>query len=88
MALKGCARMTDAHRRANARWNKSHADRWYRPTVLIPSGCKHLVEGAAKDAGLSVSRFVQQAILDALDLTEWPTSDPVVGDRGEPERRS
>jgi len=80
--------MTDAHRRANARWNKANTCRWYRPSVLVPANCKHMVEGAASGAGLSVSRFCQQAILDALGLTDWPTAAPAVGDRGEPERRS
>ena len=81
--------MTDAHRRANARWDAANVPgRWYKPSVLIPAGCRHLVEDAAQGAGLSVSRFCQQAILDALDLTAWPTSNPVVGDRGEQGRRS
>jgi hypothetical protein len=66
--------MTEAHRKANKKWNDANiATRYDRLVTLPPAGCKALVLAAAKEEGLSVSSFIQLALLDRMGLDAWPT---------------
>jgi len=72
--LKEGERMTEAHRKANKKWNDANVStRYDRLVTLPPAGSKALVLAAAQAEGLSISSFIQLALLDRMGLGEWPT---------------
>jgi hypothetical protein len=66
--------MTDAQKRANKKWNDANiSTRYDRLVTLPPAGSKALVQAAAQLEHMSVSAFIQLALLDRMGLDAWPT---------------
>ena len=66
--------MTDAQKRANAKWNKANTD---MIAARCPKGTKAKVQALSTMAGQSVSAYILQAIKErcARDGIEWDTLD-------------
>lgn len=65
--------ISDARRRAIKKWNDANMKtRYDRLQVLLPAGQKKTVETAAIEAGESLSKYTQQALLMRMGLDDWP----------------
>ena len=60
---------TEAGKRATIKYIKTAYD---RVEIKIPKGNKAVIEAAAKEAGESVNQYVQKAIMDRMNISEWP----------------
>lgn len=68
--------MTEAKKRANKKWNEANLrTRYDQINVLIPAGNREVIKKAAESAEISVNAFIQSAILDKLQIDEWPVKN-------------
>ena len=67
---------TEAQKRATTKWNKANMKTKYdRISFFVPAGNHEVVKKAAEAEGVSVNLFIQQAILDKLQIDEWPVKN-------------
>lgn len=65
--------ISEARKRANKKWNDANLkERYEQINLFVPRGNREVIKKAAETAGVSVNSFIQTAILEKLQITEWP----------------
>lgn len=55
--------------------NKRYLEKQDELKIRVPGGQKVTIEAAAAAAGVSVNRFVRDAVLARMGLSDWPAQD-------------
>ncbi len=55
--------ISEAKKRANKKWNDENLQKRYdRIQLVVPKGKKEIIQGYAKEKGISTNEFIQRAI--------------------------
>lgn len=60
--------MSEAKKRANKKWNEANLkERYDRIQLVVPKGCKELIQSAAQQTGESVNGLIWRLVKTELD---------------------
>lgn len=62
-------KISQARIEANKRWDEKALDRM---SFTVPKGQKATIQSAADQAGESVNKYTQNALLQRMGLDDWP----------------
>lgn len=62
--------VSEAKKRANIKWNKANADKYWRATIMIPVEEKAAIMEAAAKRGLSLSEYVRALVKADMERIE------------------